>query len=200
MTTRPMILPGGLETERQPRNYQNRLLQGRKPPVALRQRPESLLGTTHITISLALMCIHCGNNTDNQICRKPSDIDPSGKNSDLTSMDASSSKETGPTAEDRPSDNQPATDNVGSGDQPPTGNQSAEAEAGVNQEPPTGNQLDTGPSQEIPEVGAQANNLRGQDASNNQRSGSPLKASESTRPRPEIITGKTLCLKPCQPK
>lgn len=115
-------------------------------------------------------------------------------------MDASSSKETGPTAEDRPSDNQPATDNVGSGDQPPTGNQSAEAEAGVNQEPPTGNQLDTGPSQEIPEVGAQANNLRGQDASNNQRSGSPLKASESTRPRPEIITGKTLCLKPCQPK
>lgn len=104
-------------------------------------------------------------------------------------MDASSSKETGPTAEDRPSDNQPATDNVGSGDQPLTGNQSAEAEARVNQEPPTRNQSDAGPSQEIPEVGAQANSLRGQDASNNQRSGSPLKASESTRPRPEIITG-----------
>ena len=78
------------------------------------------------------MHIHCSNNTNNQICRKPSDIDLSGKDSDPTSVDASSSKETGPTAEDRPSDNQTATDNVGSGDQPPTGNQSAEAEAGVN--------------------------------------------------------------------
>nr|ABA92142.1 retrotransposon protein, putative, unclassified [Oryza sativa Japonica Group] len=121
--------------------------------------------------------------------RKPSDIDPSGKDSDPTNMDTSSSKETGPTAEDHPSDNQPATDNVESGDQPPTGNQSAEAEAGVNQEPPTGNQSDAGPSQEVPEVETQADNPHGQDASNDQRSGSPLKASESTRPRPEIITG-----------
>nr|ABF97189.1 retrotransposon protein, putative, unclassified [Oryza sativa Japonica Group] len=48
--------------------------------------------------------------------RKPSDIDLSGKDSDPTSVDASSSKETGPTAEDRPSDNQTATDNVGSVD------------------------------------------------------------------------------------
>nr|AAK27820.1 putative gypsy-type retrotransposon RIRE2 protein [Oryza sativa Japonica Group]AAP54204.1 retrotransposon protein, putative, unclassified [Oryza sativa Japonica Group] len=124
--------------------------------------------------------------------RKPSDIDPSGKDSDPTSVDANSSKEIGTTAEDRPSDNQPATDNVESGDQPPIGNQSAEAEAGVNQEPPTRNQSDARPSQEIPEVGAQADSLRSQDASNNQRSRSPLKASESTHPHPEIIMVDTL--------
>nr|CAE04439.2 OSJNBa0018J19.6 [Oryza sativa Japonica Group]CAH66343.1 OSIGBa0104J13.3 [Oryza sativa] len=121
--------------------------------------------------------------------RKPSDIDPSGKDSDPTNVDTSSSKETEPTAEDHPSDNQPATDNVESGDQPPTGIQSAEAEAGVNQEPPTGNQSDAGPSQEIPEVETQADNPRRQDASNDRRSGSPLKVSESTRPCPKIITG-----------
>nr|ABA99730.1 retrotransposon protein, putative, unclassified [Oryza sativa Japonica Group] len=124
--------------------------------------------------------------------RKPSNIDPSGKDSDPTNTDTSSSKETGPTAGDHPSDNQPATDNVESGDQPPTGNQSAEAEAGFNQEPPTGNQSDAGPSQEIPEVETQADSPRGQNASNNQRSGSPLKASESTHPRPEINTVNTL--------
>nr|XP_015636578.1 uncharacterized protein LOC107280796 isoform X2 [Oryza sativa Japonica Group] len=121
--------------------------------------------------------------------RKPSDIDPSGKDSDPTNMETSSSKETGPTAKDHPSDNQPAIDNVESGDQPPTGNQSAEAEAGVNQEPPTGNQSDTGPSQEIPEVEAQADSPRGHDASNDPRPGSPAKTQEPTRPRPGIITG-----------
>ncbi len=105
-------------------------------------------------------------------------------------METSSSKETTPTDEDHPSDNQPATDNVESDDQPPTENQSAEATAGVNQEPPTGNQSDTGPNQEIPEVEAQADSSRGQDASNDRSSGSPSKASESTRSRPEIITGK----------
>nr|ABF93728.1 retrotransposon protein, putative, unclassified [Oryza sativa Japonica Group] len=98
-------------------------------------------------------------------------------------------KGTEPTAEDQLSDNQPATDNVESGDQPPTGNESAEAGAGINQEPPTENQSDTKPSQEIPEVGAQADSPRGQDASHDRRSGSPSKASESTRPHPEIITG-----------
>jgi hypothetical protein len=101
-------------------------------------------------------------------------------------------KETKPTAEDQPSDNQPATDNVGSGDQPPTRNESAEAGAGINQEPPTENQSDTRPSQEIPEVGARADSPRRQDASNDPMPGSPVKAQESTRPRPEIITGKHL--------
>ncbi len=123
-------------------------------------------------------------------CRKPSDIDPSGKDSDPANMETSSSKETGPTAKNHPSDNQPATDNVEPSNEPPTGNQSAEAGTRVNQEPPTGNQSDTGPSQEIPKVEAQADNPPGKDASNDPGSRSPVKAQESTRPRPEIITGK----------
>nr|CAE04521.2 OSJNBb0076A11.5 [Oryza sativa Japonica Group] len=130
----------------------------------------------------------CGNNTDNQTCRKPSDIDPSGKDSDPTNI-GTNLKETEPTAEDQPSDNQPVTDNVGSGDQPPTGNESAEAGAGINQEPLIENQSDTRPSQEIPEVGARADSPCRQDASNDPMPGSPVKAQESTRPRPEIITG-----------
>nr|BAB19769.1 P0035H10.10 [Oryza sativa Japonica Group] len=98
-----------------------------------------------------------------KIRKKPSDIDPSGKDSDPTSRETNL-KETEPNAEDQPSDNQPATDNVGSGDQPPTGNESAKAGAGINQEPPTENQSDTRPSQEIPEVGARADSPCRQDA------------------------------------
>nr|ABA98106.2 retrotransposon protein, putative, unclassified [Oryza sativa Japonica Group] len=142
VTTKAILLES-LETERQPRNCQSRLLQGRKHPVVLCQRSGSLPGIE-------------------------------------------------PTNEDQPSDSQPATDNVGSGDQPPTENESAEAGAGVNQEPPTENQSDTRPSQEIPEVGARADSPRRQDASNDTMPGSPIKAQESTRPRPEIITVDTL--------
>nr|CAE02224.1 OSJNBb0015C06.2 [Oryza sativa Japonica Group]CAI44626.1 B1168G10.10 [Oryza sativa Japonica Group] len=69
--------------------------------------------------------------------RKPSDIDPSGKDSEPTSMETGPTTETGLTAENRPSSNQPATDNIEASNEPPTGNQSAEAD----QEPPTGNQL-----------------------------------------------------------
>ena len=190
MTTKATLLES-LETERQPRNCQSRLLQGRKHLVVLCQRSGSLLGINHITISLALTRTQCGNNTDNQTCRKPSDIDPSGKDPDPTSRETNL-KETEPTAEDQPSDNQPATDNVGSGDQPSTGNESAEAGVGINQEPPTENQSETRPSQEIPEVGARADSPRRQDASNDPMPGSPVKTQESTRPRPEIITGKHL--------
>nr|ABA97386.1 retrotransposon protein, putative, unclassified [Oryza sativa Japonica Group] len=67
-------------------------------------------------------------------------------------------------------------------------NESAEAGAGVNQEPSTENQSGTGSSQEIPEVGAQADNPRKQDTSSDPTPGSPVKTQESTRPRPEIIT------------
>nr|ABA94083.1 retrotransposon protein, putative, unclassified [Oryza sativa Japonica Group] len=123
--------------------------------------------------------------------RKPSDIDPSGKDSDPTSRETNL-KGIEPTDEDQPSHSQPATDNVGSGDQPPTENESAEAGAGVNQEPPTKNQSDTRPSQEIPEVGARADSPRRQDASNDPMPGSPIKVQESTRSRPEIITVDTL--------
>nr|AAX96705.1 retrotransposon protein, putative, unclassified [Oryza sativa Japonica Group]ABA93028.1 retrotransposon protein, putative, unclassified [Oryza sativa Japonica Group] len=121
--------------------------------------------------------------------RKPSDKDPFGKDSDPTNMETGSSKETGPTAKDHPSDNQPATDNVEPSNEPPTGSQSAEAGAEVNQEPPTRNQSDTGPSQEIAEVEAQAGSPPRKDAINDLGSRSPVKAQESTRPRPEIITG-----------
>nr|ABA98418.1 retrotransposon protein, putative, unclassified [Oryza sativa Japonica Group] len=121
--------------------------------------------------------------------RKPSDIDPSGKDSNPTNTETGSSKETGSTAKDHESDNQPATDNVEPSNKPPTGNQSAEAGIGVDQEPPTGNQSDTWLSQEIPEVEAQADSPPGKDASNDPGSRSPVKSQEPTRPRPEIIIG-----------
>nr|CAE03256.1 OSJNBa0011J08.11 [Oryza sativa Japonica Group] len=109
--------------------------------------------------------------------RKPSDIDPSEKDSDPTNMETDTSKETGPTAKDHPSDNPQASDN------------SAEAGVRVNQESPTGNQSDAGPSQKIPEVEAQTNNPPGKDAGNDSETRSPVKTQESTRPRPGIITG-----------
>ena len=51
-------------------------------------------------------------------CSKPSDIDPSRKDSDSANMETSSSKETGPTVADHSSDNQPATDNVEPSNEP----------------------------------------------------------------------------------
>ncbi|XP_015629157.1 uncharacterized protein [Oryza sativa Japonica Group] len=121
--------------------------------------------------------------------RKPSDIDPSEKDSDPTNLEADSSKETGPSAKDHPSDNPQASDNVEPSDEPTTASQSAEAGVGVNQEPPTGNQSDTGPSQKIPEVEAQTNSPPGKGAGNDSEIRSPAKTQESTRPRPGIITG-----------
>ncbi len=131
-----------LEIKKQPENCRSKPIQRRKHPVVLCRKSGSLPGTNHIAIFLVLTLTYHENNADNitQTCRKPSDIDPSGKDSDPTNMETSSSKETGPTAKDHPSGNQPATGNVESSNQPPTGNQSAEAEVGVNQEPPTGNQ------------------------------------------------------------
>ncbi|XP_066161943.1 uncharacterized protein [Oryza sativa Japonica Group] len=143
------------------------------PPIAQRRSPR----------------LQTGQESGGPKIRKPSDIDPSGKDSYPTNMETGSSKETGPTAKDHPSDNQPATDNVEPSNEPPTGSQSAEAGAEVNQEPPTRNQSDTGPSQEISEVEAQAGSPPGKDASNGPGSRSPVKAQESTRPRREIITG-----------
>nr|CAH66279.1 OSIGBa0116O04.1 [Oryza sativa] len=89
------------------------------------------------------------------IRRKPSDIDPSGKDCEPTDMEMGPSKETGPTAEDHPSDNQPATDNVEPSNEPLTGNQSAEARVCANQEPPAGNQSGAELNKDVPEVEAQ---------------------------------------------
>nr|CAE01915.2 OSJNBb0070J16.9 [Oryza sativa Japonica Group]CAE02344.1 OSJNBb0072M01.5 [Oryza sativa Japonica Group] len=115
--------------------------------------------------------------------------DPSGKDSEPTDMETGPSKETGPTAEDRSSDKQPATDNVEPSNEPPTGNQSAEAGVGANQEPPTGNQSGTEPNEDIPEVEAQADGPPKKDVSADPGSSSPVKIQGPARPRPEIITG-----------
>ncbi|XP_052151835.1 uncharacterized protein LOC127770208 [Oryza glaberrima] len=121
--------------------------------------------------------------------RKPSDIDPSGKDSEPTDMETGPSKKTGPAAEDRPSDEQPATDNIEASNEPPTRNQSAEARVGANQESPIGNQSGTEPNRDIPEVEAQTNSPSRKDASADPGSSSPVKVQEPARPRPEIITG-----------
>nr|ABA97919.2 retrotransposon protein, putative, unclassified [Oryza sativa Japonica Group] len=89
--------------------------------------------------------------------RKPSNIDPSGKDPTSTSTETGPSVETRPTTEDRPGNNQPATGNVDTSNEPPTGNQLAKAEASADQEPPTRNQSGTEQNRDIPEVEAQAN-------------------------------------------
>ena len=105
-------------------------------------------------------------------------------------MEAGPSKETGPTAEDHPSDNQPATDNVEPNNKPPTGNQSAEAGTGANQEPPTGNQSGTEPDKDILEVEAQANSPPKTDTGADPGTRSPVRVQGPAHPRPEITTGK----------
>nr|CAE03811.2 OSJNBa0027H09.11 [Oryza sativa Japonica Group]CAE76082.1 B1340F09.20 [Oryza sativa Japonica Group] len=120
--------------------------------------------------------------------RKPSDIDPSGKDSDPANTETGSSKEAGPTTEDHPTGAQASTDNVNPSDQPPTGNQSAEAETAASQEPPTGNQSEVGPDQEIPEVEVQATTSQGLDAGNDPTPGSPDKGQGSPHVQPETAT------------
>nr|AAT44266.1 hypothetical protein [Oryza sativa Japonica Group] len=120
--------------------------------------------------------------------RKPSDIDPSGKDPEPNGAETSPSTETRPTAEGRPSDNQPATDNVEASNEPPTGNQLAEAEANVEQEPPTRDQSGTEQNKDIPEVETQANSPPRKDAGVDPGSNSPVRIKGPAHPRPEIIT------------
>jgi hypothetical protein len=179
-----------LVVRKQPENNHDRRIQRRKHPVVPCRKSENLPGTYHLTVFLASTLIHL-NHADNiiQTCRKPSDIDPSGKDPKPTDMETSSLKETGPTAGDRPSDEQPVTDNVDPSNEPPTGSQSAEAGVGSNQEPPTGNQLDTEQNKDIPEAETRADNPPKKDANTDPGSSSPSKIQGPTRPRPEIITG-----------
>jgi hypothetical protein len=176
------MMPESLETKERLEDLWSQLIRRRKLPVVPYQKSESLPGTNHITTFLVLIFSHHENNTDGKTCRKPSDIDPSEKDSDPTNMEADSSKETGPTAKDHPSDNPRASDNIEPSDEPTTASQSAEARVRVNQEPPTGNQSDTRPSQKIPEVEAQTNSPPGKDAGNDSETRSPVKTQESTRP------------------
>jgi hypothetical protein len=127
-----------------------------------------------------------------RICRKPSDIDPSGKDPTPIGTETGPSVETGPTTEDHPSKDQPASDNAQASNEPPTGNQSAEANVSAEQEPPTGNQSGTTQSEDIPEAEAQADSPPKKDANADPGSNSPVKVQGSSRPRPEIITGKIL--------
>jgi hypothetical protein len=125
-----------------------------------------------------------------KICRKPSNIDPSGKDPTPTGTETGPSVETGPTAENHPGNNQLATGNVDTSNEPPTGNQLAEAEASADQEPPTGNQSGTKQNRDTPEMEAQVNNPPKTDTCAFPGTSSPARVQGPARPQPEIITGK----------
>nr|CAH66044.1 OSIGBa0107A02.5 [Oryza sativa] len=97
--------------------------------------------------------------------KKPSDIDPSGKDFDPTNMKTGPSKQTEPTTKDDPNGNQSATDNVEPSNEPPTENR------------------------DIPEVEAQTDSPLKKDTNINPGPSTSAKAQEPARPRPEIITG-----------
>nr|ABA95252.1 retrotransposon protein, putative, Ty3-gypsy subclass [Oryza sativa Japonica Group] len=107
--------------------------------------------------------------------RKPSDIDPTGKDPDPAVTEPSSSKDSEPTAESQPTSAHTSGDKANPSDQPPTGNQSAAIETTITQEPPAGNQSDVGPDQEIPEVEARTTTSQGPEAGNDPMIGSPNK-------------------------
>nr|AAN34966.1 Putative gypsy-type retrotransposon RIRE2 [Oryza sativa Japonica Group]ABB47209.1 retrotransposon protein, putative, Ty3-gypsy subclass [Oryza sativa Japonica Group] len=107
--------------------------------------------------------------------RKPSDIDPAGKDPDPAVTEPSSSKDSEPTAESQPAGAHTSGDKAYPSDQPPTGNQSAATETTTTQEPPAGNQSDVGPDQEIPEVEARTITSQGPEAGNDSMIGSPNK-------------------------
>jgi hypothetical protein len=125
-----------------------------------------------------------------KICRKPSDIDPSGKDPTPTGIETGPSVQTVPTAKNHPGNNQPATGNVDTSNEPPTGNQSAEAKANADQEPSTGSQSGTEQNRDIPEIEAQANSPPKTDTSAGPGTSSPIRVQGPARPRPEVITGK----------
>nr|AAM22010.1 Putative retrotransposon protein [Oryza sativa Japonica Group]AAP52686.1 retrotransposon protein, putative, Ty3-gypsy subclass [Oryza sativa Japonica Group] len=107
--------------------------------------------------------------------RKPSDIDPTGKDPDPAVTEPSSSKDSEPTAESQPTGAHTSGDKADPSDQPPTGNQSAATETTTTQEPPAGNQSDVGPDQEIPEVEVRTTTSQGPEAGNDSMIGSPNK-------------------------
>ena len=103
-------------------------------------------------------------------------------------METGPTTETGLTAENRPSSNQPATDNIEASNEPPTGNQSAEAD----QEPPTLNQSGTEWNEDIPETEARASSPPQKDTDTDPKSSSSDRVQGPTCPQPKIITGNQL--------
>ncbi|XP_066167572.1 uncharacterized protein [Oryza sativa Japonica Group] len=132
--------------------------------------------------------------------RKPSDIDPSGKDPDPAmteqniSKDPEPTNENQPTAESQPTGAHASGDRANPSDLPPTGNQSATTETATTQEPSTGNQSDAGPDPEIPEVEAQTTTSQGPEVGNDSIAGSSgpsdddgeeiprIKATDDSRP------------------
>ncbi len=129
-------------------------------------------------------------NIERTLCRKPSDIDPTGKDPDPAATEPNLSKDAEPTAESQPTGAHASGDKANPSDQPPTGNQSATTEAATTQEPPTGNQSDVGPDQEIPEVEAQTTTSQGPEAGNDSIIGSPNKEQESPHAQLGTSSGK----------
>nr|AAT01311.1 putative RIRE2 protein [Oryza sativa Japonica Group]AAU03119.1 putative polyprotein [Oryza sativa Japonica Group] len=127
--------------------------------------------------------------------RKPSDIDPTGKDPDPAvtepnlSKDAEPSSENQPTAESQPTGAHASDDKANPSDQPPTGDQSATAETATTQEPPTGNQSDVGPDEEIPEVEAQTTTSQGPEAGKDSMIGSLNKEQGPPHVQPGTSSG-----------
>lgn len=138
------------------------------------------------------MCIF-QNNVDNifAICRKPSDIDPSGKNPKSTNKEAgaATASETKPAEEDCPTGSQSATGNVETENEPPTGNQSVDAETGANQELLTGDQRGDEQNKDISETEGQASSPPLNDTNAGPEANTFDKVEGPTRPPLKIITG-----------
>ncbi|XP_066160358.1 golgin candidate 1-like [Oryza sativa Japonica Group] len=127
--------------------------------------------------------------------RKPSDIDPTGKDPNPAVTEPNLSKDAEPTAENQPTaESQPTGahalgDKADPSDRPPTGDQSATAETATTQEPPTGNQSDVGPDEEIPEVEAQTTTSQGPEAGKDSMIGSLNKEQGSPHVQPGTSSG-----------
>jgi hypothetical protein len=126
-----------------------------------------------------------------RILRKPSDIDPAGKDPESTDKETGSAaaRESEPTEENRSTGSQSATVNVEAGNKPLTGNQSAEAETDAHQKPPIGDQLEVEPNKDIPETEEQTSIP----PFNNTNAGPKVstfdKIQGTARPPPKVITG-----------
>ncbi|XP_052169179.1 uncharacterized protein LOC127785849 [Oryza glaberrima] len=134
--------------------------------------------------------------------RKPSDIDPTSKDSDPADNSETTGEKTcsataagsEPSKEVHPTGSQSATGEAEAGNEPPTGNQSATAETSMNQEPPTGNQPGDNtenleqPEKIIPEIEGQASSPALNDTDAGPESNTFDKVEGPARPPPKIIT------------
>lgn len=192
-------------TRRQPESNLRRLLhKRRKPPGVQFLKSASLPGTS----PPRYLQIHLRNSGDDifRIFRKPSNIDPTGKDSEPADNSETTEEKTGsataaraePSKENRPTGSQSATGEAEAGNEPPTRNQSATAETSTNQEPPTGSQssVDTEnpeqPNKDIQETKGQASSPPLDDTNVGPDTSTFDKVEGSAQPLPKIITGNNL--------